>query len=197
MIAAVFGLMLVAPATSAAYAAAQAPVKMGFPVGTVVTVDNALKMLMVKSANDIAVEVAEAVGGSVTGFAARMNDESKRLGMTRSHWVNPNGLPDPSQRTTARDMALLARALLTEFPQYRDYYKIPAIAIGGKILKNYNQLLEHYPGATGMKTGFVCASGFNMIGAATRGGKTLVAIVLVLLIAFGRFLVPATERGRA
>jgi D-alanyl-D-alanine carboxypeptidase len=163
--------------TYSARAGAEPPSKMGFQPGTKMRLDDALRMMMVKSANDIAVEVAEAVGGSVTAFAARMNEEAKRLGMTRSHWVNPNGLPDPSQRTTARDMALLARALLTEFPQYRDYYRIPAIAIGGKILKNYNQLLEHYPGATGMKTGFVCASGYNLVASAKRGDREVLAVV--------------------
>jgi len=90
-------------------AAAQPASKMGFKPGTTLTLDNALKMMMVKSANDIAVAVAEAVGGSIDGFAKRMNDASAALGMTRSHWVNPHGLPDGRQYTSARDMALLAR----------------------------------------------------------------------------------------
>ena len=158
-------------------AAAEPPSKMGFKSGTRIRLDDALRMMMVKSANDIAVAVAEAVGGSVSGFAQRMNAESQRLGMTRSHWVNPNGLPDASQRTTARDMALLARALLTEFPQYRDYHKLPAIQIGDKVLKNFNELLEHYPGATGMKTGFICASGYNLVASAKRGDRELLAVV--------------------
>lgn len=158
-------------------AAAEPASKMGFPPGTVMTLDHALKMMMVKSANDIAVAVAEAVGGSVAGFADRMNAESERLGMTRSHWVNPNGLPDPRQVTSARDMALLGRALLSEFAEYREYYKLPAIRIGGKVLKNFNALLDHYPGATGMKTGFICASGYNLVASANRSGRELIVVV--------------------
>lgn len=160
-----------------ANAGAQPPSKMGFRPGTRITLDNALKMMMVKSANDIAVAVAEGIGGSVSGFAERMNKASEALGMTRSYWVNPHGLPDDKQRTTARDMALLARALLVEFPEYRDYHKLPGIRVGGRVLKNYNELLERYSGATGMKTGFVCASGYNLVASARRGGRELIAVV--------------------
>jgi D-alanyl-D-alanine carboxypeptidase len=152
-------------------AAAQPASKMGFKPGTTLTLDNALKMMMVKSANDIAVAVAEAIGGSVNGFAKRMNDASAALGMDRSHWVNPHGLPDERQYTSARDMAILARALLEDFPEYRDFYKLPAISIGGRVLKNFNSLIAHYHGATGMKTGFICASGYNLVGSAERGGR--------------------------
>lgn len=158
-------------------AAAQPASKMAFPVGTKLTLDDALKIMMVKSANDIAVAVAEAVGGSVPGFAERMNREAARLGMQRSHFVNPHGLPDPGQVTTARDMALVARALLVEFPQHRPYYKIHAIKFGGKVLKNFNPLLERYPGANGMKTGFICASGYNLVASARRGEREVIAVV--------------------
>jgi D-alanyl-D-alanine carboxypeptidase len=158
-------------------AAAQPASKMGFRPGTTLTLDNALKMMMVKSANDIAVAVAEAVGGSVQGFSYKMNLASQALGMTRSHWVNPHGLPDPGQVTSARDMALLARALITDFPEHRDYLKLPAIRIGGRVLKNYTRLLERYAGATGMKTGFICASGYNLVASAKRGGRELIAVV--------------------
>jgi D-alanyl-D-alanine carboxypeptidase len=158
-------------------AAAQPASKMGFRPGTTLTLDNALKMMMVKSANDIAVAVAEAIGGSVQGFSYKMNLNAQALGMKRSHWINPHGLPDPGQVTSARDMALLARALLTEFPEHRDYLKLPAIQIGGRVLKNYNRLLERYEGATGMKTGFICASGYNLVASAKRGGRELIAVV--------------------
>jgi len=158
-------------------AAAQPPSKMGFKPGSTFTLDNALKMMMVKSANDIAVAVAEAVGGSVDGFAARMNAAAAELGMTRSHFVNPHGLPDERQVTSARDMALVARALLRHFPEHRPYYSIHAIQIGGKILRNYNRLLDRFPGATGMKTGFICASGYNLVASAERDGREIVAIV--------------------
>ena len=131
------------------------------------TLDNALKMMMVKSANDIAVAVAEAVGGSVAGFANGMNAEAAAARHDALALRQPER---PARRAAlirrARDMALVARALLTEFPQYRDYFKLPAIEIGGKVLKNYNTLLERYPGATGMKTGFICASGYNLVGSA-------------------------------
>src|SRR5882672_6588225 len=139
-------------------AAAQAPSKMGFQVGTTVTVDNALKMLMVKSANDIAVVLAEGVSGSIEKFADEMNRTSQRLGMTQSSWVNPNGLPAEEQITSARDLGILARALLREFPEYDFYWHVPAIKFGKRVMRNYNKLLEHYAGADGMKTGFICAS---------------------------------------
>lgn len=160
-----------------ANAAAQPPSKMGFKPGSTMTLDSALKMMMVKSANDIAVAVAEAVGGSVAGFADRMNAAAKSLGMTRSHYVNPHGLPDERQVTSARDMAILARALLREFPERRPYYTIHAIQFGDKILRNYNKLLYRYPGATGMKTGFICASGYNLVASAERDGRELIAVV--------------------
>ncbi|HVY18811.1 MAG TPA: D-alanyl-D-alanine carboxypeptidase family protein [Bauldia sp.] len=166
------------PVKVSAHALAQAPSKMGFKVGTVMNVDNALKMMLVKSANDIAVAVAETVGGSEPKFAARMNAAAAALGMASTHYDNANGLPDGGQITTARDLAVLARALLTEFPQYRDYFGIPAIKAGKRILRSQNVLLERYRGTIGMKTGFICASGYNIVAAAKRGGRTLVAVVL-------------------
>ena len=111
-------------------AVAQAPSKMGFRTGTTVTVDNALKMMMVKSANDMAVVLAEGVSGSIEKFADDMNAASRRLGMTQSSWVNPNGLPADEQITSARDMAILARAILRELPEYEMYWHIPAIRFG-------------------------------------------------------------------
>lgn len=170
-------LTLDSPVLVSARAAAQPPSKMGFKAGSVLTLDNALKMMMVKSANDIAVAVAETVGGSEAGFAALMNAEAARLGMTRSRFVNPHGLPNPDQVSSARDMALLARALLNEFPQYRPYFAIHAIQHGKKVLKNYNTLIERFAGTTGMKTGYICASGFNLVASANRGGREVIAVV--------------------
>ena len=158
-------------------AVAQAPSKMGFPAGTTVTVDNALKMLMVKSANDMAVVLAEGVSGSIEKFADDMNTASKRLGMTQSSWVNPNGLPADEQITSARDMAILARAVLRELPEYETYWHIPAIKFGRRVMRNTNGLLGRYPDADGMKTGFICASGFNVVATATRGGRKLIVVV--------------------
>lgn len=165
------------PVIVSATAAAEPPSKMGFQPGTVLTLENAIRIMMVKSANDIAVAVAETIGGSQAGFAARMNAEAERIGMNRSHFVNPHGLPDTRQVTTVRDMALLARTLLVDFPEYRDYLRIHAIRFGDKTLKNYNTLIDRYPGATGMKTGFICASGFNLVASARRNGREVIAVV--------------------
>jgi D-alanyl-D-alanine carboxypeptidase len=159
-------------------AAAQQPTKMGFRVGTRLTIDNALKMMLVKSANDVAVAIAEGVGGSISGFADLMNANARRLGMTESHFVNPNGLPAENHVTSARDLAILARALITEFPEDDFYWHIHAIRYGNRIIHNYNTLLDRYPGADGMKTGFICASGFNLVASATRNGRRLIAVVL-------------------
>jgi D-alanyl-D-alanine carboxypeptidase len=166
------------PLTVSPNAVAQAPVKMGFRAGTQVTVDNALKMLMVKSANDIAVVLAEGVAGSIENFADQMNWHARRLGMVQSSFVNPNGLPADDQITSARDLAILARALIREFPEYDYYWHLPGIRMGKMVQRNYNTLLGRYPGADGMKTGFICASGFNLVASATRDGKRLVAVVL-------------------
>ena len=157
---------------------AQSPTKMGYAVGTQVTVDNALKMMMVKSANDMAVLLAEGVDGSIENFADDMTKTAHRLGMTQSNFVNPNGLPADGQFVSARDMAILARALIHDFPEYNFYWHIPAIKYGRRIVRNYNTLLGRYPGADGMKTGFICASGFNLVATATRNGRQLIAVVL-------------------
>jgi D-alanyl-D-alanine carboxypeptidase len=159
-------------------AAAQSPTKMGFPVGTLVTIDNAIKMLMVKSANDMAVVLAEGVAGSIENFAEQMNQTAQRLGMTQSHFVNPNGLPADEQVVSARDLAILARAAIRDFPEYDYYWHLPGIRMGKKVYRNYNTLLGRYPGADGMKTGFICASGFNLVATATRDGKRVIAVVL-------------------
>src|SRR6202521_5750540 len=159
-------------------AAAQQPSKMGFKVGTQVTVDNALKMLLVHSANDMAVVLAEGVSGSIEKFSSEMNANAQRLGMTQTSYVNPNGLPADDQITSARDLAILARALIREFPEYDSYWHIGAIRYGKRVYKNTNKLIDAYPGADGMKTGFICASGFNLVATATRGDKRLIAVVL-------------------
>ncbi len=159
-------------------AVAQNPFKMGFKVGTGVTVDNALKMLLVHSPNDIAVVLAEGVSGSIAKFADEMNAEAQRLGMTQTNYVNPNGLPADQQISSARDLAILARALILEFPEYDYYWHIASIQLGKRIYRNTNQLIDAYAGTDGMKTGFTCASGFNLVATATRGGKRLIAVVL-------------------
>jgi D-alanyl-D-alanine carboxypeptidase len=159
-------------------AASQQPSKMGFKVGTQLTVDNTLKMMLVHSANDMAVVLAEGVAGSVPAFAEEMNATARRLGMTQTYYVNPNGLPDDQQVTSARDLALLARALLHDFPDFDSYWHIGAIRLGKRVMRNTNRLIDAYPGADGMKTGFICASGFNVVASASRGDRRLIAVVL-------------------
>ncbi|PWK64620.1 D-alanyl-D-alanine carboxypeptidase [Aminobacter sp. AP02] len=171
-------LALNSPIRISKKAAAFPPAKMGYQPGSVLTLDNALKIIMVKSANDVAAAIGENVGGTTEAFAARMNAEAQRLGMTGSHWVNANGLHDPDQYTTARDLAILVRAIRLEFPQYASYFDIEGIIAGKAKLKNFNPLVGRFPGTDGMKTGFVCESGFNLIASATREGRTLAAIVL-------------------
>jgi D-alanyl-D-alanine carboxypeptidase len=159
-------------------AVAQNPFKMGFRAGTQVTVDNALKMLLVHSPNDIAVVLAEGVSGSIEKFAEEMNAEAQRLGMTQTNYVNPNGLPADEQITSARDLAILARALIRDFPEYDYYWHIASIRLGKRVYRNTNRLIDAYVGADGMKTGFICASGFNVVATATRSGRRLIAVVL-------------------
>src|SRR6185503_11641557 len=154
-------LKLTSPVFVTGDALAQPPTKMGYAVGTVMTLDNALKMLIVHSANDIAVAISAAVGGSKAQFVSEMNATARSLGMNSTHYDNPNGLPSPGQLTTARDLAVLARTILHVFPEYRDYFHISAIKAGPRILHSPNRLLERYPGTTGMKTGFICDSGYN------------------------------------
>lgn len=159
-------------------AASQSPSKMGFQPGTQVTVDNALKMMLVKSANDMAVVLAEGVGDSIDAFSAQMNQVAQRLGMTQTRYVNPNGLPADGQITSARDLAILARAIIRDLPEYEYFVHIPSIRFGRKVTQNFNRLIGRYPGADGFKTGFICASGYNLVASATRNGKRLIAVVL-------------------
>jgi D-alanyl-D-alanine carboxypeptidase len=171
-------LTLDTPLTMSARAAAAPASKMGFVPGTEVTLDNALKMLMVKSPNDVAIMIAESLSGSVEAFADEMNATARKLGMRESHFVNPNGLHDPNHFSSARDMAIVARALLLDFPDQRDLYDIGALQLGRIIIANHNGLIGRYPGADGMKTGFTCPAGFNVVATATRGGRRLIVVVL-------------------
>jgi D-alanyl-D-alanine carboxypeptidase len=166
------------PLIMSARAARMPPSKMGFRPGTQVTLDNALKMLMVKSPNDVAVMVAEGVSGSIEAFADDMNADAQRLGLHESHFVNPNGLHNPDHVSSARDMALIARALLREFPDHADLFSIGAIQLGNRYIPNHNGLLGRYPGADGMKTGFTCPAGFNVVASANHNGRRLIVVVL-------------------
>jgi len=159
-------------------AASQLPSKMGFTPGTQVTLDNALKMLMVRSANDMAVTIAEGVSGSVEAFAEDMNAAAATLGMRQSHFVNPNGLHDPAHVSSARDLALLARALYVTFPDYAAVFGIGTLQLGEEMILTHNVLLGRYAGADGMKTGFTCSAGFNLVASAQRNGRRYIAVVL-------------------
>lgn len=162
------------------------PSKMGFRTGTKLTVGNALKMVVVKSANDIAVALGERIAGSESSFVRMMNREALRLGMVDTNFVNPHGLHHKDQVTSARDMALLTHAIIREYPQHAELFRTPAIRHGKRVLKSYNKLLRHFRGTDGMKTGFVCASGFNQVASATRNNKRLVSIVLGAVTATDR-----------
>ncbi len=154
------------------------PSKIGLPVGSEISVATALKALVIKSANDVAVMIAEKLGGSVEGFASMMNAKAHELGMTRTHFVNPNGLHNVAHYTTAHDMGLLASAVIKDFPEHAKLFTLGHMMMGKRRLRSYNSLIhKKYPGATGMKTGFVCASGYNIVGSARRGNVHLVAVV--------------------
>jgi D-alanyl-D-alanine carboxypeptidase len=157
---------------------AQPPSKVGLPVGAEMTVDMALRALIIKSANDVAVMLAEAIGGSETAFVKQMNDAAQRFGMTRTLFANPNGLPAPEQVTTARDLARLARAVLRDFPEHSQLWAMADMQIGRRRLRTHNGLLRTYEGADGLKTGFICDSGYNVVASASRDGRRLVAVVL-------------------
>lgn len=156
----------------------QQPSKVGLPVGGELSVQKGLEALIVKSANDVAVMLAEAVGGSEEVFVGKMNETAQRLGMTRTKFVNPHGLPAPEQVTTARDLAKLAQAVVKDYPEYADLWSMSEMRLGKIRLGSHNSLLRTFEGADGLKTGFICDSGFNVIASATRDGRRLMAIVL-------------------
>jgi D-alanyl-D-alanine carboxypeptidase len=169
-----------------AIAAKVQPSKIGLAAGSTVSVDFALTSLLVYSANDMAVVLAEAVGGTVPEFVARMNAAAARLGMTGSHFANPHGLYDSRQVTTARDIALLALTIQNEFPQHRHYFSEPFVKVGKKRLRNRNMLLRQMASADGMKTGYICNSGFNLVASATIDNHRYIAVVFGAKTAKGR-----------
>src|SRR5215470_10647480 len=156
----------------------QPPSKVGLPVGAEMTIETALQALIIKSANDVAVMLAEAVAGSQDAFVEKMNATAARLGMTRTKFVNANGLPAAEQVTTARDLATLSMAVIKDYPQYAPLWAMMDMRIGNRHLRTHNGLLANYEGADGLKTGFICDSGFNVVASATRDGRRLMAVVL-------------------
>lgn len=159
-------------------AAGQPPTKFGLKAGQKLTVKQALSALLVTSANDAAVALAEQVGGSEAGFVLRMNAAAQKLGMADTRYRNATGLPDNGQVTTARDMAVLALAVLHQFPDRYALFSQRQATVAGRSLPTVNGLLGAYPGADGMKTGFTCGSGYNIIGSAVRADRRLVAVLL-------------------
>ena len=157
---------------------AMPPSKLGLPVGGEILLDVGLKLLVVKSANDVAVMIAERVGGSEAAFVEEMNAAARRLGMSRTRFVNPHGLPAEGQVTTARDLARLATAVLRDHPEQAHLWSMPDVRFGKYRLRSHNSLLTSFEGADGIKTGFICDSGFNVVASATRDGRRLVAVVL-------------------
>ncbi|WP_336278652.1 D-alanyl-D-alanine carboxypeptidase family protein [Bartonella sp. CB175] len=161
--------------------AAKAPAyRSGYKAGSILTLDTALSITMVKSTNDLAIAMSEAVAGSQEAFVKKMNAEAQRLGMLGTHFANASGLENSRNYSTARDIALLAVQIRREFPQYAHYFSIPAIDFGHgqKIQPNSNNLIGRFDGIDGMKTGFICASGFNLVASATRNKRTIIAVVL-------------------
>jgi D-alanyl-D-alanine carboxypeptidase len=157
----------------------QAPAKSGLPIGASLTLKDALYVMLVKSANDIAVAIAETVGaGDAKSFVDAMNASAQALGLTATHYNNPNGLPDPGQVTSARDLAVLALVIHRDFPQYLPMFGTAQVMLGKAKLKSENNLLTHFDGTTGMKTGFICASGLNMVATVQRDGRGLLAVIL-------------------
>jgi len=161
-----------------ALAAAQLPVNLGLRAGRKISVEDAINAIIVMSANDVAVVVAEAVGDSHEQFVEMMNAKAKTLGMTNSTFRNASGLPDPQQVTTARDMAILARALFDFYPN--DYKRFATLAFdfNGRHVDTHNNFLRSFEGAEGLKTGFTCKAGFNLVAAATLEEKHLIGVIL-------------------
>lgn len=156
----------------------QAPSKSGLAVGSAVTLKDALYLMLVKSANDVAVAIAETLAADVPAYVALMNDAAARMGLTATHYANPNGLHDPSQVTSARDLAILSLYIRQSFPQYMPIFGTGTVMLNGKALESENKLLESFAGTTGMKTGFICASGLNIVATVDRNGRRLLAVVL-------------------
>jgi D-alanyl-D-alanine carboxypeptidase len=156
----------------------QPATRIGLKAGIPLNVEQALRGLILRSANDFAMALAELVGESEEGFAELMNSAARRIGMTRSHFKNPHGLPDPEQHTTARDMGILAMAILRDFPERAEIFSTTSFVIHKGTFHSQNDLLRTLPGADGMKTGFTCGAGYNVVATATREGRRLIAVVL-------------------
>lgn len=160
------------------HAAAQAPTKLGVRAGDSVSVQEAMEGMATKSANDMAVAMAEKIGGTESRFAALMTLRAQELGMQNTHFVNASGLPDSRQLTTARDIAILSRAVMRDYPQYYKLFSLQQFTFRGQVMPNHNHLLGRMQGVDGLKTGFTNASGFNLAVSAVRDNRRLIAVVM-------------------
>jgi D-alanyl-D-alanine carboxypeptidase len=160
------------------HAAAMEPTKLGLIPGTHLTVEQAILGLVTKSANDAAAALAELLGGSEDRFGQMMTLRARALGMGHTTFANASGLPNPDQWTTARDLAILSRRLINDFPGYYRYFSTPSFAWHRQIIFNHDNMLRTYPGADGLKTGYTEASGHNLVTSAVRDGVRLVGVVL-------------------
>ncbi len=170
-------LNLGTPIRVSAEAASRPPSKLGVPAGGTISTETAILALVTRSANDIAAAVGEALSGDEEAFARAMTMRARSLGMTRTTFRNASGLPDPEQVTTARDMSLLGRRLIADFPDQYHYFSVQYFAHGNRMIRNHNGMLRDYPGTDGIKTGFINASGFNIVTSAQREGVRLVGVV--------------------
>lgn len=161
-----------------ANAAKKPKMRLGLKAGKDISWDEAVTALIMKSANDVATAIAETASGNEPAFVDRMNVTAAKLGMTGSHFVNAHGLPGEGQHTTARDMAILAEALARDFPEHMHIFGMREANIGVKRIATHNPVFEKVPGGDGMKTGFTCSAGYNVVASATRDGRRLVAVVL-------------------
>jgi D-alanyl-D-alanine carboxypeptidase len=159
-------------------AAAQSPTKLGVPAGQSITVSEAMQAMAIKSANDVAVAMAERLGGTETRFAALMTLRAKELGMQNTHFVNASGLPDSRQLSSARDLAILSRAVMRDYPQYYRLFSQKSFSFRGQTINSHNRLLQRTPGVDGIKTGFTNASGFNIAVSGVRDNRRLITVVL-------------------
>ncbi len=159
-------------------AASQPPSKLGLGAGQTITLEDAMKATATRSANDMAVLIAEHVGGSEARFAAMMTLKARDLGMTDTRYVNANGLPDSRQITTARDLAVLSRAVMRDYPQYYRFFGLRDWTYNGRQYRNTNGLLLNAMGYDGLKTGYTNASGYNLAASAVRDGRRLITVVL-------------------
>ncbi len=156
----------------------QSPSKLGLKAGSSIRVEDAIRALVTKSANDAAVVVAETLGGDEPQFARMMTRKARALGMNATLYRNASGLPNPEQITTARDQSLLGRAIQDRYPKYYRYFSTPSFTYRGHAMRNHNRLLGNVEGVDGIKTGYVAASGFNLVTSVRRGNRHLVAVVL-------------------